>query len=112
MLRYSLLVTALCVTCMTCSPLIRLYFWLVVIGAHVARMRRNLWLFAVMRLRSPPEAREQCPRESRQRSAERLPSSRAEDWHLHARARCNPPKNFLSQARWLGRRRRPQLLLR
>src|SRR5208282_6389877 len=28
MLRYSLLVTALCVACMTSSPLIRLYFWL------------------------------------------------------------------------------------
>src|SRR5450755_1782331 len=61
MLRYSLFVTASCVACMTSSPLIRLYFWLVVIGAHVARMRRNLWWLAVMRLRSPPEARGQCP---------------------------------------------------
>src|ERR1019366_8225602 len=43
MLRYSLLVTALCVACMTSSPLVRLYFWLGLIGAHGARMRRNLW---------------------------------------------------------------------
>src|SRR5208282_5010760 len=109
MLRYSLLLTALCVACMTSSPLIRLYFWLGLIGAHVARMRRNLWLFAVMRLRSPLEARGRSLRESRRRFAERLPSSRAEDWRLRARALCNPPKNFRSQARWLGRSQRPQL---
>src|ERR1700683_4437743 len=104
MLRYSWLVTALCVGCMTSAPLIGLYFWLGVVGAHVARMRRDLWWLAVMRLRSSPEAREQCPRESRQRFAERLASSRAEDWRLRARGLCNPPSYFRSQARWLGRR--------
>jgi hypothetical protein len=46
---------------MTSSTLIGLYFWLGVIGAHVTRMRRNLWWLAVMRLRSPRETREQCP---------------------------------------------------
>src|SRR5436309_11395325 len=32
----------------------------------------------------------QCPRGSRQRFAERLPSSRAGDWRLRAKAGCSP----------------------
>ena len=90
MLRYSLFVTA-------CLRSLHDFFSSHSVVFLVGGDRRtrcayapeSFWL-AVMRLRSPPEAREQCPRESRQRFAERLPSSRAEDWRLHARAGYSP----------------------
>ena len=42
----------------------------------------------------------QCPRGSRLRFAERLPSSRAEDWRLHARAGYSQRTCFRSEVLW------------
>ncbi len=77
--------------------------WLCVRGsAHGSGMKPNGALLRVMRLLRVPLVRGQCPRESRQRSVERLPSSRAEDWRLRAKAGCSPGMKFRSQARQIG----------
>jgi hypothetical protein len=58
--------------------------------AHVGPKTKRCKCWRVMRLPRVPLARGQCPRGSRQRFVERLPSSRAEDWRLHAKAGCSP----------------------
>src|ERR1700723_1244517 len=88
-LRYSWLLTALCVLGMIF--LLSLFVGHVSVdSAHTSGLkakRCRYWRF--MRLPRVPLARGQCPRGSRQRFVERLPSSRAEDWRLHAKAGCS-----------------------